>query len=131
MKDNIVPTQGQEIANEQKVDKAQVNDKTDSQASKLVKLVGEKAKLFHDQHKNAHAHVDVEGHRKVMRCGSYAFRRYMVRLLYGEEGTIPNRDTISAALNLIEARAVIDGDERELFQSRSSPEWLLLVRSCR
>ena len=87
----------------------------ESQASCLAKIVLTYAKLFHDQHHTAYAQVRIENHLEVMRCRSSGFRNWMAYMLYTAEGKAPGTETINAALNIVEAVALYDGDQIELF----------------
>ena len=87
---------------------------TESQASRLGKLVRANAELFHDQHHTPHARVRVDEHYAVLRCKSQAFKNWMVRLIFLAEDRVPGGEAIKGALDWIEALAELDGDQYEL-----------------
>jgi hypothetical protein len=87
---------------------------SESQASRLAKLVCDDTELFYDQHQTPHALVGVADHYQVLRCRSQAFKRWMVRQMYVAEDRVPGSEAITGALNLIEALAVYEGDQHQL-----------------
>ena len=87
----------------------------ESQALRLAKIVADNATLFHDQHRNPYAQVRIADHREVLRCGTSDFRRWMSYKIYTTEKKATGKETINAAVNLLEAIALHDGDQIELF----------------
>ena len=94
---------------------AQGQEPAESQTSRLAKMVVASANLFHDQHRTPHAQVRIENHHEAMRCRSSEFRNWMCYKLYTTEGKAPGSETINAALNIVEAVALYEGDQIELF----------------
>ncbi len=89
----------------------------ESQADRLVALVtAERVELFHDDLGDGFARVPVHEHREIWRCGSKSkdFRRWLARQFWESEQKAPNSDALSAALNVIEAKARFDGEEHRL-----------------
>jgi len=90
-------------------------EKQESQADRLVALVTtEGVELFHDDLGDGFARVPVREHREVWRCRSKDFRRWLARRFWESEQKAPNPDALNAALNVIEAKARFDGEERRL-----------------
>ena len=108
---------------------------TESQASRLAKLVRANAELFRDQHRTPHARVRVDEHYAVLRCKSQAFKHWMVRLIFLTEDRAPGGDAITGALNLIEAWALYDGKQYPLYNrvgAHDNAYWLDLTdEKCR
>jgi hypothetical protein len=101
----------------QKQPKGGESDKQESQADRLVALVtAEGVELFHDDLGDGFARVPVGEHREIWRCGSKSkdFRRWLARQFWESEQKAPNSDALSAALNVIEAKARFDGEEHRL-----------------
>ncbi len=90
-------------------------EKQESQADRLVKLViSNGVELFHDDLGEGFARVPVGQHREVWRCRSRDFRRWMAGRFYQSEEKAPGSDALTAALNVIEAKARFDGEEHRL-----------------
>lgn len=93
------------------------SEKQESQADRLVALVTtEGVELFHDDLGDGFARVPVREHREIWRCGSKSkdFKRWLARQFWESEQKAPNSDALSAALNVIEAKARFDGEEHRL-----------------
>jgi energy-coupling factor transporter ATP-binding protein EcfA2 len=88
--------------------------KRPSQADRLVKVVLLDAELFHDQTQTPYARVNVGGRFEILRCQGRGFRRWISRRFYEAEEKAPGGEAVASALNVIEAKAVFDGDRREL-----------------
>jgi hypothetical protein len=104
-----------------------------SAATKLVRLA-EHMDLFHDVMGDAYATVMVDGHGETMRVDSRAFRRRLSFEFYVTEGKAPSAQATAAALPTIEAKALFDGNQREvhvrvaehdgaIYVDLCSPEW--------
>jgi hypothetical protein len=85
-----------------------------SQATKLVELAGS-AEYFHDRNGTGYADFEVNGHRETWRIKSEGFKRWLVQNYYKETGGAPNSEAIQSARNVLEAKANIDGPQREVF----------------
>ena len=81
-----------------------------SQADKLITLTN-RYKLFHDDAKEAFAFVD----NAVIPVRSRAFRQRLAKELWLTEGKAPSTEALCQAINVIEARAIFDGELLELF----------------
>ena len=82
-----------------------------SQAARLTNLTRD-AELWHTPDADAYATILVADHHESYRVRSRAFRRWIVGRAYRDGGGVPNVEAVHAALGVIEARAVYDGDER-------------------
>jgi len=90
-------------------------EKQESQADRLVNLVvADGVELFHDDLGDGFARVPVRNHREVWRCRSKDFRRWLARRFWQSEAKALNSDALSAALNVIEAKARFEGEEHRL-----------------
>ena len=85
----------------------------DSAATKLIRLA-EGMELFHDAMGDAYATVTVHGHGETMRIDSRTFRRRLSLEFYVAEGKAPSPQAAASALPTIEAKALFDGDQREV-----------------
>ena len=106
--------------------KANSDDKERKQADKLIKIAIEESYrsdssgrnaggLFHTRDAVAYADIEVFGRRETWPVRSKGFRRWLVRIYYELTDSAPNSEALQTALALAEARAVIDGPEREVF----------------
>ena len=106
--------------------------KRGSQADILVSLVDD-CFLFHYKGR-PYARLNQGGHREVWPSRSRNFKNWLsLRFWQGEEKT-PGNDALSAALNVIEGKALLQGEQMELFNrvamvgntlwyDLSDPEW--------
>ena len=88
-----------------------------SQATLLVELAAE-ADLFHDVDGEAYARVPVgeggELHWQVARVRTRPFKRWLAQRFYRTEGKVANAQAQQDALGVIEARAIFDGQRRDV-----------------
>lgn len=85
-----------------------------SQAEILLRLA-DAATLFHDPTGRTYASVPINGHREVHEITSTGFRRWMKRQFYIEESRPPSAQALQDALGVLDARAIHDGPEEEVF----------------
>ena len=71
--------------------------------------------LFHTSDSIGYADISHDHRRETWPIRSRGFRQWLVRVYYEVNGTAPNSEAIQTAIGLAEARAVIDGPEREVF----------------
>jgi phage/plasmid primase-like uncharacterized protein len=84
------------------------------QADILVRLAGI-AELFHAQDGTAYADVRIGGHRETYGLYTRDFKRWLKHRFYEETGSSPGSETFNAALGTIEAKAIFEGEEREVY----------------
>ena len=90
---------------------AKDGSKRENQATKLVELLNEVCKFFHDDGDDAYASFTVKGHRETYNIRSKKFKHFASRLYYRRTGSAPNAENIAAALNILSAQADEDGEE--------------------
>ncbi len=80
-------------------------------------LIGfaEDCELFHTPDNRAFVDATVSGHRETMPVRSKGFRRYLERRYFDEHARAANSEAKQAALGVIEARALFEGPQREVF----------------
>ena len=88
--------------------------KKPKQADVLVELAKE-AKLFHDNEKNAYAMVKIGGHEETHPIRSRDFRLWLRRQFFLTNNGSPSTQAFQNALADIEALALFDGNELEVF----------------
>jgi hypothetical protein len=73
------------------------------------------ATLFHDRTGRTYAAAPIDGHVEVHEIRSTGFRRWLKRLFYLEAGRPPAAQALQDALGVLDARAMHDGPEEEVF----------------
>lgn len=96
-----------------------VNDlvaEQESTATVLVKLALEKGlEMWHDPEGNPWATLRTDDHIEHHRLKTKAIRRYLAHLYYEEKQSAPNSQAVQDALMTLEAKAVFDGPEHEVY----------------
>jgi hypothetical protein len=93
--------------------------KQPSQATLLVEMV-DNCDLFSDTAGEAYARFPVgekpdDLHWEVSRISAKPFRRWLKRRFYTSTGKTPSAQALQDALGVIEAKAIYDGDQRNVF----------------
>jgi hypothetical protein len=84
----------------------------ESAADRLIGLVLESGiELFHDPDQHGWASFRIDGHWENHRVHSRSFQLFLLRTYYQETGKSPGAQAIRATLELLEARALFDGEE--------------------
>jgi hypothetical protein len=84
--------------------------KQPKQADILIELA-QAAVLFHTPAGTSYADLDINGHRETWPVRSTGFKRWLVRRFYETQKGAPNSEALGSALNVIDAKAQIDGEE--------------------
>jgi hypothetical protein len=79
------------------------------QADVLV-AIAKRCTLFHSPDGAAFADIDIDGRRETLPVRMKAFRRWLAHTFYLETQNAPNAEAMQSALNVIEARALYEGD---------------------
>ena len=83
------------------------------QADLLIEIA-QTAELFHTPDGKAFADLDINGHRETWSIRAKGFRHWLAHQFYKETGGAPSSEAYQSALNVIEAKALFDGPEREV-----------------
>ena len=83
------------------------------QADALIELADD-AELFHTPAGDAYADVMVDHHRETYRIRSKAFRSWLSFRFFEARDGAPSSEAMSAALGVIEARALFNGPEHTI-----------------
>jgi hypothetical protein len=92
-------------------------DKTDkterkSAATRLVELVeGAGVELFHTTEHTAFACIPIDTHREVLPIRGTAFRRWLSRVYYQQDGRAAGGQAVQDAINILEGKACHGGPE--------------------
>jgi hypothetical protein len=93
-------------------EKSQENVRASTRIVQLVIDAG--ARLFHTASGEAFATIHVKDHLETWRIRDTHFRRWIGGLYYAKQATAPSDLNISAALIVLEAKALYDGRERSV-----------------
>lgn len=85
-----------------------------SQSDVLVNLASS-ADLFHAPDGNSFADIDINDHRETWPVRSKVFKGWLTRQYYEETGRAANSEALQSTLNLVEAKAQFDAQERSVF----------------
>ncbi|HXW62045.1 MAG TPA: hypothetical protein VEJ45_05555 [Candidatus Acidoferrales bacterium] len=88
-------------------------DEQKTQTEQLVSTVTEVATLFHSE-QTGYAIIPVNAHHETWRIGSQMFKRYICHCFFQRTAKIPSTQAITAAINLLEAKANFEGFEQEV-----------------
>src|SRR5215475_11367450 len=86
--------------------------KKEKAADILIRLSEGSEELFHAPDGTGFATIPVGDHLETWPVRSKGFKRWLAREFFNETGSAPNSDAIQSALNVIEARAHFDGQQR-------------------
>jgi len=89
------------------------DDDEQSQATMAANMAAE-WEQWHTPGKDAFVTIPVDEHFENWSVKSQTFKRYVARQFFDQEGKAMNSDALSAAVNLIEARALFDGEEHSV-----------------
>src|SRR5271155_5535524 len=84
----------------------------ESAADRLISLVLDSGiELFHDLDQHGWASIRVDGHFENRKIRSRPFQLFLLRTYYQETGKSPGAQAIRVTLDLLEAKALFDGEE--------------------
>ena len=89
------------------------NARAQTQTDILLRLA-QAADLFHTPDLTCYADLDIKGHRETWLVRSRGFNRWLARAFFDEANGAPGSEAMAAALNVIEAKAHYDADERQV-----------------
>ena len=72
------------------------------------------AELFHTADGTGYADLDVTGHRETWPIRQKGFRLWLTRAFFGATQGAPNSEALQSALNVVEAKAHFDAEERDI-----------------
>lgn len=83
--------------------------------AELLLRYAEGAELFHTPAGDAYATIPVADHKETHPVKHKAFRRWLMRLFYSEQGKPPGAQALQDTLGVLEAKAHFDGPELEVY----------------
>lgn len=87
--------------------------KVTSQRDRLFEIASA-AELFHTPRGDAFASVARDGHTEILRVEGTEFRNFLLYEYFGRMGTAPGKNALSETLPTVCAKALVEGDEREV-----------------
>jgi hypothetical protein len=91
------------------------------QADILVSLAAE-ADFFHTPDGCSYADIQVNGHRETRSLKSRGFQQWLRHCYYQNTGGAPGSEAFQSAINVLEAKALFEGPEREVYLRVASVE---------
>jgi len=88
-------------------------DDEQSQATIATNMAGE-WELWHTPAKDSYATIPVGDHNETWHIRSQTFKRFVAKQFYDETGKAMNSEALSATINLIEAKAMFEGEEHPI-----------------
>ncbi len=86
-----------------------------TQASVIMELALDRAKLFHTPDNVSYAVIERESHAETWPVQSKTFQGWLTKLYYDETARAPNREALGSAVRTIAARAQFDGPTEPVF----------------
>ena len=91
----------------------ETSDRQPKQTDTLIELAS-RAELFHTADGTGYADLDVTGHRETWPIRRKGFRLWLTRAFFGATHGAPNSEALQSALNVVDAKAHFDADERDI-----------------
>jgi hypothetical protein len=88
----------------------QGDDEAQSQATLAANMAAD-WELWHTPSKEAYATILVDNHKENWPVRSQTFKRFVAKQFFDEQGKAMNSEALAAAVNLLEAKALFEGDE--------------------
>ncbi len=102
-----------------------------SQATLMVELAFKAgADLYHSADDAAFLDVNIGGHRETWGVKARFTRDWLIQLYFGATESAPNQDSLSAAMNVLAARARFDGPQRPVSLRTAAHDGNLYVDLC-
>jgi hypothetical protein len=89
-----------------------IERENEKQSDVIVRVALANAELFHTAQGEAFADIRVDGHRATWAVRDRNFKLWLLREYYLDTSSAPNSDAMRTALDLLEAKARFEGDER-------------------
>ena len=100
-----------------------------SQADILVDLACT-VELFHTENKTAYGNVTIDSHRETYPVRSRQFKHYLIKLYYEALESAPSSESVNAAINVIEAKAIFNGLQHPVYIRTAEFEGKIYIDLC-
>jgi hypothetical protein len=115
----------------------QSDDEAQSQATLAANMAAD-WKLWHTPSKEAYATILMDSHKENWPVNSLTFKRFLAKQFFDGQGKAMNSEALSAAVNLLEAKALFEGEEHlvhvrvaehegNVFLDLCNPEWQVVM----
>jgi hypothetical protein len=116
-------------ADDQAKDGASADDEEQSQAT-LAANMAAAWELWHTPAGDAYATVPAGDHDETWPIKSQTFKRYVAKCFFDEQQKAINSDALSAAINLMEAKSLFEGEEHAIHVRVASHENKVYIDLC-
>lgn len=103
-----------EIDDTNPVPPGQAEDEAQSQATLAAGMAAD-WDMWHTPAKEPYATIVIDGHKENWPVKSQTFKRFLAKQFFDEQGKAMNSDALAATTNLLEAKALFEGDERQVY----------------
>ncbi|GIW78767.1 MAG: hypothetical protein KatS3mg105_0574 [Gemmatales bacterium] len=86
--------------------------------------------LWHTPSKEAYATIEVGNHKENWPVKSQTFRGFVAKRFFDEYGKAMNSEAVSAAINLLQAKALFEGDEHPVYVRLAEHEGNIYLDLC-
>ena len=107
----------------------QPDDEVQSQATVAANMAAE-WDLWHTPSKESYATIVVDGHKETWPIRSQTFKRFLAKQFFDEHGKAMNSEALSAAVNLLEAKALFEGEEHPVHVRLAEHEGNIYLDLC-
>ena len=90
-------------------------EENSSTANALIALAEKSCEFFHDERGDEYAIVTGQDIQRTLKLRSKPFPHWLRLTFYKTTGRAPNREALSSALSVLEAKATYDNPQKELF----------------
>jgi hypothetical protein len=111
--------------------KAAAEDKQkQKQADIMILHAKRESELFHTPDGETWADINTRGHRETWLLRSRGFKRWLVMFFREMEGVTPSKEALNLAIDMLDAIAATDGDERQVYLRTAELEGIVYVDLC-
>lgn len=86
--------------------------------------------LWHTPAKEAYATIVIDGHKENWPVKSQTFKRFVAKQFFDEHGKAANSEALTAAMNLLEAKALFEGQEHPVYVRLGEHEGNIYLDLC-
>lgn len=109
---------------------ANLDDSDEQSQATLAANMAVEWDLWHTLAKEAYATILIDDHQETWPVRSQTFKRYLAMRFFDEEGKAMNSDALSAAINLIEAKALFEGETHPVHVRLAEAEGNIYLDLC-
>jgi hypothetical protein len=103
-----------EIDEQNPASAGRAEDEAQSQATLAANMAAE-WDLWHTPAKEAYATIVIDNHKENWSIKSQTFKRFVAKQFFDEQGKAMNSEALAATVNLLEAKALFEGEEHPVY----------------